>query len=357
MWKVSTGNGIKVAVVDSGVNADTPSLKGQVLIQEVPKGAEYGATKDYVGHGTTMAELIAGTGRGGGIKGLAPNAKIIPLRILLKGLKGYEERKLTQSSAAAIRAAAETDARIINMSFGSPARDPDEEAAVQYAVSKGKLLFAGTGNDESSDGFLEYPAAFPGVVGVGAADENGAVGKFSQSGDYVDLASPGLKIPVWCDATFQKHCISEGTSAASAIASASAALIWSAHPSWTANQVLRVMIETASRTWDKNTTNKFLGHGLIRPRLVLEQRDINPGPPDVDPLSGDSVAGGAAASDRPGAGAAKGPAPQGPAPKAAADAKPVGGSGQLWGAVGIGAGVLVIGGGALAVLRARRRSS
>ncbi|MEV5282101.1 S8 family serine peptidase [Streptomyces sp. NPDC052811] len=356
MWKVSTGEGIKVAVVDSGVNPDTPSLRGQVLSQDVPTSAAYGATKDYNGHGTTMAELIAGTGRGGGLEGLAPGAKIIPVRVALSQLKDAAELKLTLSVSAGIRAAADTDAKIINMSFGGSDMEPDVENAVRYAESKGKLLFAATGNGGGSKGdFLEFPAAYPGVVSVAAADESGTVAKFSQSGDYVDLASPGLKIPAWCDATFQEYCKGEGTSQASAIASASAALIWSAHPSWTANQVLRVMIETASRTWDKNTTNKFLGHGLIRPRLVLEQRDINPGPPDVDPLSGDSVAGGAAASGRPGSGAAKGPAPQDPAPKAAADAKPVGGSGQLWGAVGIGAGVLVIGGGALAVLRARRR--
>ncbi|MEV5942589.1 S8 family serine peptidase [Streptomyces sp. NPDC051994] len=356
MWKTSTGSGIKVAVVDTGVNANTSSLKGQVLSEDIPSGTAYGATKDYDGHGTTMAELIAGTGRGGGLKGLAPEAEIIPFRVVLSTLKDPAERKLTQQPAAAIRAAADSGANIISMSFGAPITDQATKDAVKYATSKGKLMFAGAGNDEEKhEDFVIFPAALPAVVGVGAADENGTVAKYSQSGDFVDLASPGLNVPGWCDAMFQKYCNSGGTSAATAIASASAALIWSAHPSWTANQVLRVMIETASRTWDKNTTNKFLGHGLIRPRLVLEQRDINPGPPDVDPLSGDSVAGGAAASGRPGSGAAKGPAPQDPAPKAAADAKPVGGSGQLWGAVGIGAGVLLIGGGALAVLRARRR--
>ncbi|MEV5948435.1 S8 family serine peptidase [Streptomyces sp. NPDC051993] len=356
MWKTSTGSGIKVAVVDTGVNANTSSLKGQVLSEDIPSGAAYGATKDYDGHGTTMAELIAGTGRGGGLKGLAPEAKIIPFRVVLSTLKDPAEKELSQQPAAAIRAAADSDAKIISMSFGAPTTDQATKDAVKYAAAKGKLMFAGAGNDEEKhEGFVAFPAALPEVVGIGAADANGNAAKFSQSGDYLDLASPGLNVPGWCDATFQKYCDSGGTSAATALTSASAALIWSAHPAWTANQVLRVMIDTAARNWDKSTPSKYFGYGLIRPRLVLEQRDINPGPPDVDPLSGDSVAGGAAASGRPGSGAAKGPAPQDPAPKAAADAKPVGGSGQLWGAVGIGAGVLVIGGGALAVLRARRR--
>src|SRR5690606_11081008 len=65
MWKDSTGEGVKVAVIDSGVNPNTPSLKGQVLTSEVPKSLGYKATEDYVGHGTTMAELIAGTGDDG----------------------------------------------------------------------------------------------------------------------------------------------------------------------------------------------------------------------------------------------------------------------------------------------------
>ncbi len=80
MWKVSTGKGVKVAVVDTGVNPNTSSLKGQVLA-EAPAAVAYKATEDYDGHGTSMAELIAGTGAGGGLKGLAPDAKIVPYRI------------------------------------------------------------------------------------------------------------------------------------------------------------------------------------------------------------------------------------------------------------------------------------
>lgn len=82
MWKTSTGKGIKVAVVDTGVNPDTPSLRGQVLSQEVPQAAAYGATKDYLGHGTTMAELIAGTGNGGGSRGWprTPRSSLSELR-------------------------------------------------------------------------------------------------------------------------------------------------------------------------------------------------------------------------------------------------------------------------------------
>jgi subtilisin family serine protease len=87
LWKVSTGKGIKVAVVDSGVNPSTASLTGKVLKDEVPAAAAYGATKDFGGHGTSMAELIAGSGAGGGLQGLAPGARIIPVRAKLDQLK------------------------------------------------------------------------------------------------------------------------------------------------------------------------------------------------------------------------------------------------------------------------------
>ncbi|MEU6055648.1 S8 family serine peptidase [Streptomyces xanthochromogenes] len=357
MWRASTGRGVKVAVVDTGVNPDTPSLKGQVLADEVPKSAAYGATEDYQGHGTTMAELIAGTGKGNGLQGLAPDAKIIPLRVSLGTLKDPSEQKLTQSSAAGIRAAADSDAKIINLSYGGLGSRPEDAEAVKYALSKGKLLFAATGNDEeiNGDGAMEFPASYPGVVGVGAADQKGTVGHFSQSGDSVDLASPGLHVAKWCDTTFKKYCPSQGTSQASAIASASAALIWSAHPTWTANQVLRTMIDTAGRSWDRSTPSKYLGYGLIRPRLVLEQARIDPGPAGADPLARENGTGGGAPAT-PAVPSSSAP-PRTPGKGEARAAGEGGGdSGTPWLIGGVAAGVLVIGGGVFAALRTRRRA-
>ncbi len=119
------------------VSDSTPSLKGQVLADETPKSVAYHATEDYSGHGTTIAELIAGTGAGGGPSGLAPGAKVVPYRILLTSLKDKGERKKTPDTAQAVRAAADTDAKIINMSVGDDLLDPELEAAVKYAHSKG----------------------------------------------------------------------------------------------------------------------------------------------------------------------------------------------------------------------------
>ncbi|WYB40261.1 S8 family serine peptidase [Streptomyces sp. GD-15H] len=363
MWKVSTGKGVKVAVIDSGVNPETPSLKGQVLANEVPQAVAYGATDDYDGHGTTMAELIAGTGAGGGIKGLAPGVRIVPYRIVFTDvLKNKAEISKTPSPAEAIRAAADSDAKIISMSFGGGG-DSKTEAAVKYAQSKGKLMFASVGNDAKKKNLIGYPAAYPYVVGVAASDESGKVAKFSEYGNYVDLAAPGLDMPGWCDAAFRSYCDQGGTSAATALTSASAALIWSAHPDWTANQVLASLIDTAGRSWAKDDPSVYLGYGLIRPRRVLMNEDLKPGPPDTDPLARENAIGLLDDSGNPVAVSAS-PSPEpskepetsdgGDQTSTAASDKGISDNTTLWVTLGAAAAVLVIGGGAFAVIRSRR---
>jgi type VII secretion-associated serine protease mycosin len=360
MWKISIGKGVKVAVLDTGVNPDTPSLKGQVLGDEVPDAVSYNATEDYDGHGTSMAELIAGTGAGEGMQGLAPGAKIIPIRMLVNGVKNETDKKKTPSAADAIKAAADSDAQIINMSYGGRFIDPDEEKAIKYAHSKGKLMFAGTGNDAESKNVIDYPAAYPYVVGVAAADSKGKVGEFSEYGNYVDLSAPGLDVPTWCDATFRSYCDGRGTSMATAIASASAALIWSAHPNWTANQVLRSLIDTASRDWPKNKPSNYLGYGLVRPRKVLENSDINPGSAATDPLSfenGTGVTGVTASPSAPASTSSQAPKnPSGGQTSAAGSTSESSDNTTTWVALGAAGAALVIGGGAFAVIRSRRKA-
>jgi type VII secretion-associated serine protease mycosin len=358
MWKISTGKGIKVAVLDTGVNPDTSSLKGQVLGDEVPQAVSYNATKDYTGHGTTMAELIAGTGAGGSLQGLAPDAKIVPYRVVTEGVKNSTDKEKTPSVADAIKAAADSDARIITMSFGGDTMDPDEEKAVKYAQSKGKLMFASTGNKAESNNYIGYPAAYPYVVGVAAADEKGEVGNFSEHGNYVDLGAPGLNMPAWCNATFRSYCDQKGTSLATAIASASAALIWSAHPNWTANQVLRTMIDTAGRTWAKGERSNYLGYGAVRPRKVLENSKIDPGPANTDPLSFENGTGITGVTASPSASASTSSQASkdtsGGQTSAAGSTSESSDNTTMWVALGAAGAVLVIGGGAFAVIRSRR---
>ncbi|MEW2635608.1 S8 family serine peptidase [Streptomyces sp. NPDC048389] len=360
IWKSATGKGVKVAVIDTGVNPNTPSLKGQVLKGQDVSGAKGDETDDYTGHGTTMAELIAGTGAGGGLKGLAPDAKVIPFRI--SDTEFQNENKVNAFDMNdAITAAADSDAQIINISMANDFYGTDERKAVEYAASKGKLLFAGTGNSGDKENKPQYPGSYVAAIGVAATGRDGRVAKYSQHGDFVDIAAPGSDIPHWCDETFTAYCDGDGTSFATAIASASAALIWSAHPDWTANQVLRVMFESAGRgeDWKEGTVSTYLGHGIVRPGAHINRGLGKPGDPNISPITNKPTGGGSsdqAAPSKPSAPASS----QAPEGKPGADAAVAGSStkteddsSQLGVVIG-GAAAVVLAGVAFAVVRKRR---
>ncbi|NEB56686.1 S8 family serine peptidase [Streptomyces griseus] len=358
MWKVTTGEGIKVAVIDTGVNPSTPSLQGQVLKGVDVTGAPGDETDDYHGHGTTMAELIAGTGKGGGLKGLAPGAKIIPVR-MSDGEFMKQNSTIFSDTAKAIRAAADTDAQIISMSFGSPRYLDSNREAVKYAESKGKLFLASVGNEGDESNKPVYPASYPEVVGVASADRKGKVSQYSQHSGSVDVASPGSDVPGWCDSSFKNYCDGDGgTSSAAAIASASAALVWSLHPDWTANQVLNVLFDTAGRDWKKGETSKYLGHGLIRPSMNVLKGKGDPGAPDISPLTKERTTGAAESSKPEAAASASAQAAkngaEGEKTVAAEETKSSGDKGQLGLILGVAAVVVVLGGVAYAVVRRRK---
>ncbi|MEC4017143.1 type VII secretion-associated serine protease mycosin [Streptomyces sp. H27-D2] len=290
MWKTTTGKGVTVAVIDTGVDTRVADLQGQVL-----KGKDFSARPgdqhvDYANHGTSMAALIAGTGKRGdanGSFGLAPGAKILPLRAE-SGKKAPNEAvsfsQFSTSLSQAIHYAADSDAKIMNISMAGPGASPQIAKAVEYALSKGKLIFAGVGNSGQNRNPVMYPAATPGVVGVAAVNRKIIATKESESGPQVDLAAPGEEMVAACSDGTQ-ICKSHGTSDATALASASAALIWSVHPNWTANQVTRVLINTAGGPQSGEKRSDLLGYGVVRPRIALKNPG-NPGPANVNPLPG-----------------------------------------------------------------------
>ncbi|WP_282688925.1 MULTISPECIES: S8 family serine peptidase [unclassified Streptomyces] len=358
MWEVTTGEGVKVAVVDTGVNPSTPSLRGQVLKGVDVTGAPGDETDDYHGHGTTMAELIAGTGKGGGLKGLAPGAEIIPVRMSDVDFMAKRNTVIGDMTKA-IRAAADSDAQIINVSMADDLSNRDEREAVKYAENKGKLVIAGVGNEGHEDNWQQYPAAYPEVVGVASADRKGKVSYYSQHSGSVDVASPGSDIPKWCDNSFKSYCDGDGgTSAATAVASASAALVWSLHPDWTANQVLNVLFDTAGRDWKDGERSEYLGHGLIRPSMNILKGKGDPGAPDISPLTKEKTTGAAKSSEP---STSKSGSPQ-PAKNGEVVDKAVAvnesnssdNGNQLGLILGVAAAVAVLGGVAYAVVRRRK---
>lgn len=360
IWETSTGKGVTVAVLDTGVDDSIPELRGQVLegkdFSYKPKGADV----DTDGHGTDMAALIAGTGRSGGVQGLAPGVKVLPVKVG-SGKAGIGDS--TPAYLKAIRYAIKRGARIINLSQSivSPL-DEDAQKRLQDGLDEvntnGALVFAASGNDGESDNFAGYPSRLEGAIGVGSVNQSGTVSKFSTHGPQVALAAPGEGIPGHC-ASQTDPCTESGTSSATAITSASAALIWSAHPKWTANQVLRVMMQTASKPKGK-VPSEYIGYGIIRPGQVLLDGKGDPGPADVNPLFPDyhpgqnSSATPSSPSQTDTPSEASDTQDKASAPSASGDDD---GDGNTMIYVGVGvAVVLAVGGGTFALARQRKRA-
>ncbi|MGW4362567.1 type VII secretion-associated serine protease mycosin [Streptomyces californicus] len=362
MWKTSTGRGITVAVVDSGVDKNVTSLRGQVLDGIDYSKGEGDEHTDWGDHGTQMAALIAAAGNGGKNSeayGLAPGAKILPIRMPAEreGEMGLlptqgEAKRAARKMAVAIRFAADSEAKVINISMGGPAGHPELTAAVKYALGKGKLVFAAVGNKGDVTNALSYPAATPGVIGVAGVDRNAKPYRKSQWGPQIDLAAPGVDVVSACPNS-SGLCTGSGTSMATALASASAALLWSQHPDWTNYQVLRVLLQTASGNDKGLSRDDVVGYGVVRPRIALTEPG-DPGPADEYPLP--DLGGKAAESASP---EVSEPAKGSAEPTAAAAAAGEGGGGggvpTVGIAVGVGAAVLL--GGAAAVWAVRRRRS
>ncbi|OLZ60741.1 type VII secretion-associated serine protease mycosin [Streptomyces sp. IMTB 2501] len=291
MWRTSTGKSITVAVIDTGVDAGNADLKGRVLPgKDFAVGQAGDEHIDYDGHGTGMAGLIAGTGAadgGNGAFGLAPGAKILPVRMPKSTTAANEAASIEQFNQVlpkAIRYAADAGAQVINISMGAEEGSPEVTAAVKYALGKGALVFAGVGNSGDKGNPVEYPAATPGVVGVAAVGKDLRRTSWSEYGPQVDMSAPGADMVAACTST-TGFCKTDGTSEATAVASASAALIWSKHPDWTNNQVLRVMLNTIGAPTDGAKRNDSIGYGIVRPRVAL-QNPGDPGPANVYPLPG-----------------------------------------------------------------------
>ncbi|WP_328878858.1 S8 family serine peptidase [Streptomyces sp. NBC_00299] len=273
VWKTSQGEGVTVAVVDSGVDATHPDLTGQVLPGKDVNGGD--AQKDADGHGTGMASIIAGHGHGqgnsAGVMGLAPKAKILPVR----ASNGDE---ISTSWPDGVRYAVDQGAEVINLSFNDSTAYPGSKAAkaIAYAQQHDVVVVAGSGNDA---GTVNYPAALPGVVAVSGIDKNLDFWSKSNSGKGVILAAPGVDIPRVDPASPGGYAMADGTSDATAYVSAIAALVRSKYPDLTAGQVINRLIKSASflQHEGKKAPDSELGYGIARPGSALTM-DIPKGP-------------------------------------------------------------------------------
>ncbi|MGW0149867.1 type VII secretion-associated serine protease mycosin [Streptomyces sp. NPDC003333] len=277
LWEHSTGKGVKVAVIDTGVDK-----RNRQLTAAVTGGKSYvdgAAARDIEGHGTRVAGIIAARPLNGtGFVGLAPDADILSFRYTGGQEKQGNSRTMSQAIGAAVAAGAD----VINISSDTANREDNDQlrAAVASAVQKGALIVAAAGNDGADGKFADtYPAAYDGVLAVGASDRNDERAFFSQSGDFVDVAAPGVGMVSTVPGGGQ--CTADGTSFAAPYVAGVAALLKEKHPEWKAAQIATRIEETAQRPG--RGPNGFIGWGVVDPVAALSD-DSTPGTtPEPDP--------------------------------------------------------------------------
>lgn len=286
VWPHSTGAGVLVAVVDSGVDADHPQLraKGAVL-----RGADFHLVGDLPGnfdcvsHGTAVASIIAADPvRGVGFAGLAPGARILPVRISERDLteNGQVEAVDPLVLARGIRYAADQGAKVINLSLAGDTDNRHVRNAIAYARSKDALLVAAAGNvRQGNAGRPTYPAAYDGVLGVGAVDQTGKRLSSSQTGPHVDLVAPGGGVLGATRAGGHQYW--QGTSFAAPFVSATAALVRAAWPKLTADEVARRILATATPAPGGRGSPGY-GAGLVNPYRAVTDGLVT-GSPEAQP--------------------------------------------------------------------------
>jgi subtilisin family serine protease len=260
-WQKTEGSGITVAILGTGVDASYPGLAGSVITGpdytgsgRTPGGAYWGA------EGTAVAGVIASHEPGSGLVGVAPAAKILSVRVTLEfndplASDQAISRRLPQAIANGIRYAADHGARVIDLpldpgtlgltsqgDLAAAGGSPAERAAVGYALSKGIVLVAPAGDDGQGSDLVNYPAAYSGVIAVGAVGRTGQLASFSSRRSYASLTAPGVSL-VTATPPAGLGTISS-TSTASGIVAGLAALVLARFPHLTVAQVTQALTES-----------------------------------------------------------------------------------------------------------------
>ncbi|WP_219836320.1 S8 family peptidase [Paenibacillus sp. R14(2021)] len=268
-WGVSKGSEqVLVGVLDTGVQADHPDLKGKLAPGTNLVDAN-SPPNDDVGHGTHVTGIIAASvNNGEGVAGLTWYNKVVPIKVLDASGAGS-----TYSVAEGVIWAADHGIKVINMSLGNYAQAQFLHDAIKYAYERDVVLVAASGNDNTSR--PGYPAAYPEVLAVASTNADGTRSPFSNYGDYVDVAAPGMTIASTYPGS--QYAALSGTSMASPHAAALAALIRSINPDLSNVEVMDIMRKSAK---DLGTTgkDKYFGYGQIdidRALLAASQSKVS----------------------------------------------------------------------------------
>ena len=286
-WDISSGEGVTVAVVDTGVNPTGHDGFGDRLLPgyNAITGSE-STWQDANQHGTHVAGTIAQeTNNGTGVAGIAFSANILPVKVLPRS--GFASDSNISWVTDGIDWAVDHGADIINMSLGGPNPSPPLEEAVNDAVNRGVTVIAAAGNENTQVG---YPAAYDSVIAVGAVDQNKERTFYSNFGPALDIVAPGgtsddIDNDGYEDGILQEtfhqylgfryfavgwnYYFFQGTSMAAPHVAGVAALIKSKHPDWTPEQIRSALINTAEDLGDPGRDDQY-GYGLVDAFAALQ---------------------------------------------------------------------------------------
>ncbi|MFF5705725.1 type VII secretion-associated serine protease mycosin [Streptomyces sp. NPDC012794] len=282
LWARTKGKGVRVAVIDTGVDRANPQLSGAL---DTGAGRDFVDTKggdgtnDSVGHGTKVAGLIAARPQQGtGFVGLAPEATVIPIR-----QNDGQGNGNAATLAQAVDHAVAKGADVINISQDTDApltADSELGKAVQRALAAKAVVIASAGNDGlNGQKRRTYPAAFPGVLAVASSDRNNERAAFSQPGDFIGIAAPGVDMVSTVPGFGQ--CVDSGTSFSAPYVAGVAALLRAQHPQWTPQEVVWQIQNTAERS--VNGRDDYVGWGVVDPVRAVTHDRGTPRPPVPDP--------------------------------------------------------------------------
>ncbi|HEY9721523.1 MAG TPA: S8 family peptidase [Oscillatoriaceae cyanobacterium] len=253
-WDITRGDPkVKIAIVDTGCDTGHPDLRDQIVGSFNSIGWRgalgVGSVRDDNGHGTHCAGIAAAEGNNDeGISGIAPGCKLLVVKALDTQGTGS-----ASDIARGVNWAADHGASVISLSMGTTQDSSVMREAVAHALQKGVVVVAAMGNEGQT--LRNYPAAYPGVIAVGATDQSDQVASFSTRGDWISVSAPGVSIlsttPTYpVTLTQEAHLAASygtmsGTSMATPLVAGVAALVRSAHPNWTPAQVKQDLENTA----------------------------------------------------------------------------------------------------------------
>jgi len=265
-WNITTGDpSVLVAVIDTGIDWNHPDLAANY----VPLGYDWANNDpdpmDDYGHGTHVAGTVAAVVNNGvGIAGLA-QVRIMAEKVLDEGGSG----SLSDVTRGIVHSV-DQGAKIINLSLGSYVKSNLLHEAVKYAYDRNVLVVAAAGNDATS--VKHYPAAYDEVVAVTATDESDNPASFTNYGDWVEVAAPGVRIysTFWDDS----YVYASGTSMSAPHVAGVAALIWSWFPSMTRDQVW-AQLQYSADDLSEPGYDVYYGFGRVNARRAVEQAPSN----------------------------------------------------------------------------------